>query len=209
MSAFERLRDWEAARIARWFRETEYGLVFYDSKGRALPIAERERRRWQSQAIKQLDHFLAEHARAPLEALLIAILLFAAAGFAIGWLSGFVPLLRQIPPPLAAAPACLWPTLHWWRFRRRQAALRRQFAERLMLRTPLPEAAAAANRRFNIFAGAQVVVVEVLIVVGAVTVFRGDPESFDAWPMLALVALAWPLHWAARKVDATHRRKPG
>jgi hypothetical protein len=208
MSTLGKLRDIEAARIARWFRETEYGLVFYDRRGRAWPISDGERRLWQSQAMRQLDRFVAQYRRVAFETVLIAIVLMTAFGFAAGWLGGPVPMLHRIPAPAAAVPALLWPYIVAWRFRRGQRRLRGGIAERLTVRTPLPGAAAAAHRRFNIFAAAQAALVSAIIVLGAAAAFRSGPESIPLH-LLTLVALAWPLHWAARKVDAVHRRKPG
>ena len=200
-----RIRDHEAAQIARWFRDTDYGLVYHHTDGRAYPITERERERWQRRALRQLETFLARLDRLPFETLLIAFGLIAAAYAVNGLFDDRIPLLGTFPP-FAALPALLWPWLSSWQWQRQRRALRQEIADRLVLRTPLPEAEAIAARRYNVFQIGAVSLGVVILAIGAVGAFTNQPR-FGFVPILILAAIAYPLHFAGQRVDAAHRRK--
>ena len=207
MSTRERTRHHEAARIARWFRETDYGLVYYDRRGRAFPISERERERWEKRAMKQVDKYLSRLDRLPIETFGIALLLLTAASVAIGLVGDSLGPARRMWPA-AALPALLWPLLGEWQFRRRRDALRSEIEDRLILREPIPQDEADAKRRYNLFFFGQVAIAVAILGIAAVGAVRAD-EQFGIVPMLALAAIGYPLMWAARRVDSTHRRKLG
>lgn len=205
MSTLQQLRDWEAAKIARWFAETEYGLVYVDRAGRALPVSEGHRARWLRQAMRQLDRYVARYRRAPFEMLAIVVALTAATSAATALLGDRIAILGQLHPawPLAAAALSL---LHAdWRFRRDQRALRREIAGRLAFRTPLPRAAAATARRYNVFAIGQKAAALAIMAVAGLAIWR-DALLPGFLAILVLVAIGWPLSWAAKRVDAAHRR---
>jgi hypothetical protein len=207
LSTIARVRHHEAARIARWFRETDHGLVYFDRRDRAFPISERERERWEARALKQVEKHLVRLNRLPLETFGIAFLLITAASVAVGLVGDSLGSVAQMLPA-AALPALLWPMLDAWQFRRQRNALRAEIEDRLILREPIPQAEADAKRRYNIFFVGQVAVGLAILAIAAVGAARGD-ERFGIVPMLALAALGYLLMWAAKRVDSTHRRKLG
>lgn len=197
-------RDAEAARIARWFRETEYGLAFLDAEGRALPISQHERERWERRAHRELDRFLREYEHAPT----ITIVGLAIAAVVYTLVSSlFAALMPPLPGALLGVcclPTCLWPLVVELRYRRRLASLRVEIAERMPLRVALPEKTARAAYRTNIFmTGAQIMTV-VLIGFGVSGAWRGN-EAIEPLMLLPAAAAA-ALVWAGRRVDAKHRR---
>ncbi|MEA3041910.1 MAG: hypothetical protein QOC65_1399 [Sphingomonadales bacterium] len=205
LSTIARVRHHEAARIARWFRETDYGLVYFDRRGRAFPISERERERWEARALKQVEKHLARLNRLPLETFGIAFLLVTAASIAVGVVGDSLGPVAKLTPA-AALPALLWPLLSAWQFRRQRDGLRAEIEARLILREPLPQAEADAKRRYNIFFVGQIGVGIIILAIGVVGALRRD-EQFGIVPMLALAGVGYLLMWAAKRVDSTHRRK--
>jgi hypothetical protein len=207
LSGRHQTRDAEVARIARWFRDTEHGPVFYDPDGQALPVSQSRSDHWKTQAIRDLDRHLAWQNRSPWAVLLIAMALIAILLVGAAMAGDRLPILRQIPPPLAALPACLWPLALHVGFRRRQSAWRRAIAAGLVLHAPLSEGEAAPHRRHNLFVWARNLVSLSVMVIGGVSAFR-DPTDLSPLPLLiGLTAVAWVIHWAAMRVDATHRRR--
>ncbi|MEA3016328.1 MAG: hypothetical protein QOI38_1050 [Sphingomonadales bacterium] len=205
LSTIARVRHHEAARIARWFRETDYGLVYFDRRGRAFPVSERERERWEARALKQVEKHLLRLNRLPIETFGIAFLLLTAAGIAAGLVGDSLGPVAKLWPA-SALPALLWPLLGAWQFRRQRDALRAEIEDRLILRDPIPQAEADAKRRYNIFFVGQVAIGLAILAIAGVGAARGD-ERFGIVPMLALAAVGYLLMWAARRVDSTHRRK--
>lgn len=201
-----KLVEAEAARIARWFGESDCGPVFHDLAGRALPVTDRQRDQWQAHAARQVERYVERLDRTPVETVLIAFLLASAGCSASALLGPHVPMLEGPVPALAAMPALLWPGLVALQFRHAQRRFRRDIGYRLSLRTPLPEAQAVAARRYNMFAYAQTIGAVALLGIGAVAAWRDDP-TFGWRAMLALGAALWLLYFASRRVDAVHRRK--
>jgi hypothetical protein len=80
-----------------------------------------------------------------------------------------------------------------------------------ILRDPIPESVATAYRRFNIFKVAALVLGFTALGIAALAALRGE-QAFRDVPRLtlveiALLALAYPLHWAGQRIDSVHRRK--
>ena len=116
-------------------------------------------------------------------------------------LQHWVPVLATIPEPFAAIGAAAWPVVHDTLYRGRLARLRREMTERLRLRPDL----SGVGRRYNLFAGGAAIVALAMVAIAMVGVVRHDQAFGPPW-MLALLPLAWSLHWAGRRVDRVHRR---
>ena len=201
----ERIRKAEAARIARWFRDGEHGLLYFDRKGRAISISDSEHVRWSDEALRRIDTYVADLERSPKEVMLLGVCVVAAAFFLKTALAGILPMFKDLQPMMFAMPACFWPIYYELSFRRDQHALRGRIEDRLIMRTPLGEEVATRSRRYNVFAIAQGVTAGGAVLVAALALFRGDP-GFGTLAMFAFLALAWLFSWAAQRVDATHRR---
>lgn len=201
-----KLIEAETARIARWFGDTGCGPVYHDLAGRALPVTDRQRDRWQVEAVRQVERYVERLDRTPIETVLIAFVLATAGCSASALLGPHVPLLEGPMPGLAAMPALLWPGLVALQFRSAQRRLRRDIGYRLSLRTPLPQPAAVAARRYNVFVWGQMAAGLSVVGIAALAAWREQP-GFGLVPMLGFGALAWLFYWAGRRVDAVHRRR--
>lgn len=86
------------------------------------------------------------------------------------------------------------------------ARLRREIADRLSVRSAVPDAVAVAGRRYNIFQlSIAPIAMGVLAYGGAAAFYGWSEETFYA----AVSATIFPfcaLQWASRRVDATQRR---
>jgi hypothetical protein len=202
----ERIRDAESARIARWFRDGVHGLVYFDRKGRAIPISESEHDRWSGQALKRVDTYVDDLERSPREVVILAVCVVVAAFFLKTALAGIMPMFKSFQPMLFAIPACFLPVLYEVTFRRDQSALRGRIEEKLFLRTPLPEEVAGRSRRHNVFAIGQAVTAGAAVLIAVLALFRDDP-GFGTLAMLTFFGLAWLFSRAAQRVDSVHRRR--
>lgn len=205
-SQVQQLRDVEQARIARWFGTGEHGRVYIGPRGRAFPVTDVEHVRWRAQASGILERYL--KACDECVGMIFAIGVFlAGAGYLAGvWFGDVVPLLGRVEPALAALPALAWPLVVEIRFRAALAGLRRRVADRLSVRSAVPEAIAAAGRRYNIFQLAMWILV--LGILADIGVIAWHGRAFDGvYTVIAVVIV--PLHalqWASRRVDAARRR---
>ena len=193
------MRDAEGARIARWFGDTDLGPVFHANDGTALRLGEDERADWIERGERIVARHLARWRWVPFETMAIALVLIAALTLARG--------LLAVPGPLAVLPALLWPPLCQLAYRRRLADLRREIGERLYFRGEVPRKLALAGLRHNLFAAIATILTVAVVVLGYVGVVRGD-ERFEIGLMAILVPIAWLFHFAGRRVDRVHRRRP-
>lgn len=202
----ERIRNAEEARVARWFRDGVHGLVYFDRKGRAIPVSDGEHDRWRRDAQKRIDTYVGDLDRSPKEVVILAVCVVAAAFFLKTALAGILPMFKGLQPMLFAIPACFLPVMYEVTFRRDQSALRTRIEEKLFLRSPLPEEVVGRSRRYNVFAVGQAVTAGGAVLVAALALARDDP-GFGTFAMLAFLGLAWAFSWAAQRVDSVHRRR--
>lgn len=205
-SQAQQLRNIEQARIARWFGTGERGRVYIGPRGRAFPVTDAEHVRWRAQASGILERYLKAYDQ--LIGVIFAIALFLAGGayLAVAWFADVIPLLGRVEPVFASLPAFAWPVVAEVRYRRALARLRRNIADRLSVRTAVPDAVATAGRRYNIF---QIVMGTLgigVLAYGGVAAWYGLPvDTFYAALGVVIVPL-YALQWASRRVDATQRR---
>lgn len=196
--------------MARLFGDTALGPVFYADSGEALPVTEDERDVWLAHAQRAIDGHVAQRGRIPVECAVIALVLIFAFQAARALLGGVVPILAAIPAPAAALPALAWPLIDARRYSAKLARLRRDFAEGLQFRQAMPEDIATPHRRYNLFAILSVSLACVAVGLFLLGAMRGGFDHYEALPLPVLLLLvpAWLLHFAARRVDAVHRRRP-
>lgn len=207
LSATGRLRDAEGARIARWFGEGAYGPVWFDDAGHAFPISEAERTRWRAQALHRLELYVEAYDRTMMEIVVAGIVLTLAAYAVIGALGTLIPMLGRVEPAFAALPAMGWPFVVEARYRLSLHRLRREIADRLIVRAPVQRAIAEPARRYNIFRVATGIGGMAVLSYGGVAAYRGIPAD-DYFPiMFAMVVPVYALAWAADRVDDRHRAR--
>jgi peptidoglycan/LPS O-acetylase OafA/YrhL len=200
-------RDAEAAHMARLFGETPLGPVYFADTGEALPVSADERDLFLAQARRAIEAAAMRLRFAAFGVVVLAIGFFLAADFAQWLLKDLVPAVAACPPLVATAPAFLTPTIDALYYRHRITRLRRDLSRKLRFRGAVPEDIARPARRYNVFAIASLALTVLIVALWAFD-SPGDPFGKRLFWPIALMVPVWLLHFAGRRVDAVHRRRP-
>jgi hypothetical protein len=202
-------REVQGARISRWIRDSEAGWLFYGPDGTAFHLLSDEADGLENEANGLVEKLLGPgFVPIPNQRTIIAILI--GVPLLLGWLLpphwGAVAmpaaLLIMIVPLLAlnvANDAAYEIALRRWR--RGVAA---QLAAKQ--RGGVPEPVAQRHRRYNLFLAMCLLAVFAMVVTTGLMVAGVLDERYYLL-QIALLVLATAVSPAARRVDATHRRR--
>lgn len=202
------LRDREAARLSRWFRESEAGWLFYGGNGAAWHVTGDEARRWEDEARAILAGHLAWMRHLELR--------IVAAAMVMAFVGAFALMDLPVAARLLSGGAALMPGLYLVRqatggfaYHRRLRRWRADLARRLAAsgRGGVPAEIEAQHRRYNLFRIAELGLCAALF--GHIA--WGLSPDFAHLRLGALdyglIGAALAAHLAATRVDATHRRR--
>ncbi|MFM5885019.1 MAG: hypothetical protein ACKOQ3_06805 [Novosphingobium sp.] len=202
------IRDREAARISRWFRESEAGWLFYGADGTAWHITGDEARTWEDEAKAMLVRHL--------DWLKHVELRIAAGAVATTFVGAFALIDLPLVLRAAAAAAALVPATYFLRqltgsaaYDRRLRQWRAALAERLAgsARGGVPGEVESHHRRYNLFHLVEGLCCAALL--GHLLWRHGlDLGQFRLGAIdIGLIGASLAAHVAATRVDATHRRR--
>lgn len=197
------------ARIARWFRHSEAGPLFYDHRGQALHVLESESIRLEAEAAELLDGEIVTLARRQNRFAFVSLAL----AFAIATVAAWFAMPSKVCALLIGGGICTGALGTIWShllFRGALRGWRRQTGLRLAAigRGGVPEPIAAHHRRHNLFRiglslGAMALAGRVVWLV----LFAPAKPLQLFGPDLAIVLFILACVVPARRIDATHRRR--
>jgi len=196
---FEKIRRAERAKIDRWFTVDPAGTVFHTGDGRALWIRVTDAERWRDKAYAIVDdanEVMRDAAK-------------IAGGLAVvGVVALSILLMKTSYQPngseelLVMLVAGAWPAWTTYRYYQTLYELRAEITRSLAIGVPLPRDFAAATPRRNTYRTVLATIAPMLLAVLVIAhIYPHIIEMIPAAAYIAIVPIAWALHFAAQAVD--------
>jgi hypothetical protein len=206
----EQTRQSERARFQRWFVPTTLARAYIDRQGRPRAVSEAEFLGWQDQVHGIVEDMLAK-LRYHTALMVVAMLVTLATASFIATLLGFTGTARTVMVSVSVViveAGLLGLEIHdyWARWQR----LRDAIEAAVVGRAPLPFDPERARIPHNWAQTAQyVIAVSIIALYFSSHLYTGLIEAIDWRWMLALVPIAWALHFAGRRHDRAAQERLG